>query len=77
MKPIHQQLPKQPAFHEIFADFNQIIQSYGYRPIQEISDLTWEQWLDLSSSLNQHGQLAEAHIAKWIGLDLRSGLLNR
>ena len=72
MKPINQQ----PAFHEGFADFNQVIQSHGYSPIYDISDLTWEQWLDLSSFLYQRGQLAEAHVAKWIGLDLRSDVLN-
>ena len=67
MKPIDQN----PSFGELFEDFNIVISAYGYSPIIQVTDLTWKQWLNLSSLLHVKGCLAEANVAKWIGLDLK------
>lgn len=62
----------QSSFQEVFPEFNQLIQSYGYAPIREITDLRGDEWLDLSHFLLDRGYRPEWYIAKWIGLDLRS-----
>lgn len=60
------------ALQELFPEFNPVIQSYGYRPIHQLNELNWEQWLDLSAVLFNKGHIAEANLAKCLGLDLRA-----
>lgn len=48
-----------------------------YSPISDFFELSWEQWLELSSYFCKKGKISAWHLAKNIGLDIRSGRLKK
>lgn len=49
----------------------------NYSPISDFFELNWEQWLALSSYFCNRGEISAWHLAKNIGLDIRSGRLKK
>lgn len=48
-----------------------------YSPISDFFELSWEQWLRLASYFCNKGEISAWHLAKDIGLDIRSGKLKK
>jgi hypothetical protein len=65
------------AQHELLQVFDEVFHSLGIQPINDIFELSYNQWLKLSDLCYRKNFRNHANLAKNIGLDLRSGYLKK
>ncbi|WP_191112906.1 hypothetical protein [Acinetobacter lwoffii] len=60
----------------LLIEINKVLPPH-YSPISDFFELSWEQWLVLSSYFCNKGEISAWHLAKNIGLDMQSGILKK